>query len=183
MTAGAGEPLAEDLRERILDCVSEERLVETACELVAIPSPTGDEQAMAEKMRELLSEAGLRVMWQEVEEGRPNVIGLRPGAGDGRSLMFNGHMDTSYSGAEAETAGRTGFAPSPVVRDGRIWGLGISNMKGALACYLEAVRALRDSGVTLAGELMVAAVVGEIEKTQWGEFRGAAYRGCSSWDA
>ena len=29
------------------------------------------------------------------------------------------------------------------MRDGRIYGLGISNMKGALACYVEAVRALR----------------------------------------
>ena len=39
-------------------------------------------------------------------------------------------------------------------------------MKGALACYVEAVRALRDSGVRLRGDVMIAAVCGEIEKTQ-----------------
>jgi acetylornithine deacetylase/succinyl-diaminopimelate desuccinylase-like protein len=51
-------------------------------------------------------------------------------------------------------------------------------MKGALACYLEAVRAVRDAGVRLKGDVLIACVVGEIEKTQWGEeFRGAEYRG------
>jgi acetylornithine deacetylase/succinyl-diaminopimelate desuccinylase-like protein len=51
-------------------------------------------------------------------------------------------------------------------------------MKGALACYLEAVRAVKDAGVTLKGDVLIACVVGEIEKTQWDEeFRGAQYRG------
>src|SRR4029078_9737690 len=57
------------------------------------------------------------------------------------------------------------------------YGLGISNMKGALACYLEAVRALQDAGVRLGGEVLIAAVSGEIEKTQYGEATGAQYRG------
>ena len=43
---------------------------------------------------------GLAVSWQEVEDGRPNVVGRLEGAGGGPSLMFNGHMDTSYSGRE-----------------------------------------------------------------------------------
>jgi acetylornithine deacetylase/succinyl-diaminopimelate desuccinylase-like protein len=50
-------------------------------------------------------------------------------------------------------------------------------MKGALCCYLEAARALRDAGVRLRGDLVIAAVVGEIEKSQWGEFVGREYRG------
>jgi acetylornithine deacetylase/succinyl-diaminopimelate desuccinylase-like protein len=51
-------------------------------------------------------------------------------------------------------------------------------MKGALCCYVEAVRALQDAGVRLRGDVVVAAVCGEIEKTQWGdEFRGSEYRG------
>jgi acetylornithine deacetylase/succinyl-diaminopimelate desuccinylase-like protein len=52
-------------------------------------------------------------------------------------------------------------------------------MKGALACYVEAVRALQDAGVRLRGDVLIAAVAGEIEKTQYrdavgGEFRGYA---------
>ena len=62
------------------------------------------------------------------------------------------------------------------IRD-RLYGLGISNMKGALACYVEAVRALRDAGVALKGDLLVAAVCGEIEKAQYGDAQGAEFRG------
>ncbi|HVS84823.1 MAG TPA: M20/M25/M40 family metallo-hydrolase, partial [Gaiellaceae bacterium] len=61
--------------------------------------------------------------------------------------------------------------------DGRLYGLGISNMKGALACYVEAVRALQDAGVRLRGDVLIAAVCGEIEKTQQGDAQGAQYRG------
>ncbi|HEX2125602.1 MAG TPA: M20/M25/M40 family metallo-hydrolase [Thermoleophilaceae bacterium] len=163
--------------ESLLEHVSEERLVETARSLVNIPSPTGHELAMAEHMRALFEEMGLTVAWQEVERDRPNVVGTLGGEGGGRSLMFNGHMDTSYSGSEPHLRG-VGFKPKAMVKEGRIWGLGISNMKGALACYVEALRALADAGVRLRGDLTIAAVVGEIEKTQWGdEFRGRDYRG------
>jgi acetylornithine deacetylase/succinyl-diaminopimelate desuccinylase-like protein len=50
-------------------------------------------------------------------------------------------------------------------------------MKGALACYVEAVRALQDAGVRLRGDVLIAAVCGEIEKTQYGDATGAQYRG------
>jgi acetylornithine deacetylase/succinyl-diaminopimelate desuccinylase-like protein len=70
-----------------------------------------------------------------------------------------------------------GFQPSAFERDGRLYGLGISNMKGALACYVEAVRALQDGGVRLRGDVLIAAVSGEIEKTQQGDAQGAEFRG------
>jgi acetylornithine deacetylase len=157
--------------------VNQERLVQTASSFVDVSSPTGSEQEMAERMRETLEAMDLAVTWQEVEDGRPNVIGRLEGAGGGPSLMFNGHMDTSYSGREPHLQGKIGFQPQAVVQDGRIYGLGISNMKGALACYVEAVRAIQDAGLRLRGDVLIAAVVGEIEKTQWGEFKGADYRG------
>src|SRR5262245_60351780 len=119
---------------------------------------------MGEHLRDVLASLGLQVAWQEVEEGRPNVVGTLPGAGGGPSLMLNGHTDTSYSGQEPWLQGIPGFQPDGFVREGRIYGLGISNMKGALACYVEAVRALQDAGATLQGDLVVAAVCGEIEK-------------------
>ena len=161
----------------IVDAVDERRLVETALAAVSIPSFTGDEQAIAEFVRDTLAGMGLRVQWQQVEDGRANVLGIREGAGGGASLMFNGHVDTSYSGREPWLQGIPGFQPQGFERDGRIYGLGISNMKGALAAYVEALRALADAGVTLLGDVMIAAVCGEIEKTQWGEAQGAEYRG------
>jgi acetylornithine deacetylase len=157
--------------------IDADRLVEWASRAIATPSFTGSELAMAELMRETYAAMGLQVQWQEVEEGRANVVGIREGAGGGPSLMFNGHMDTSYSGREPWLAHVPGFQPAPFVRDGRLYGLGISNMKGALACYVEALRALADAGVRLRGDVLVAAVCGEIEKTQWGDAQGAEYRG------
>ncbi|MGZ8695567.1 MAG: M20 family metallopeptidase [Gaiellaceae bacterium] len=157
--------------------IERNRLVETACDLVDIPSPTGYEQQIAEHVAGVLDGLDMHVTWQEVEDGRPNVVGVLHGEGGGRSLMFNGHMDTSYSGREPWLKGK-GFKPEADVSGGAIYGLGIANMKGALACYIEAVRALRDARVSLRGDVIIAAVVGEIEKTQWGEeFRGKQYRG------
>ena len=164
--------------ERVTASVDADRLVGMAVEAVSISSPTGNEDEMGAYMRGVLESIGLRVVWQEVEEGRPNVIGTLPGAGAGKSLMFNGHLDTSYSGREPWLAGIPGFQPEGFVRDGRIYGLGISNMKGALCCYVEAVRALADAGMRLLGDVVIACVAGEIEKTQWGDAdRGREFRG------
>jgi len=159
--------------------VDRDRLVETASRMIDVHSFTGDEQRMAELMASLYEEMGLHVQWQQVEDNRANALGTWAGAGGGKSLMFNGHMDTSYSGREPWLRDVPGFQPKAFQRDGRLYGLGISNMKGALACYVEAVRTLQDAGVRLKGDVLIAAVAGEIEKTQYldatgGEFRGYA---------
>jgi acetylornithine deacetylase/succinyl-diaminopimelate desuccinylase-like protein len=157
--------------------IDERRLVDLAIRLVSMPSFTGAEAAAAELVRAELASLGLQVQWQQVEEGRANVLGTWPGEGGGPTLMFNGHLDTSYSGREPWLQGIPGFQPEGFERDGRIYGLGISNMKGAVACYVEAVRSLIEDGVRLRGDVMIAAVAGEIEKTQEGEDQGAEYRG------
>jgi acetylornithine deacetylase/succinyl-diaminopimelate desuccinylase-like protein len=157
--------------------IDRDRLVDWASEAIGTPSFTGDELAMAELMRETFLDMRLSVQWQEVEEGRANVLGIREGAGGGSSLMLNGHMDTSYSGREPWLRHVLGFQPKAFIEDDRLYGLGISNMKGALACYVEALRALDDAGLKLRGDVLVAAVSGEIEKAQWGEAQGPEFRG------
>jgi acetylornithine deacetylase/succinyl-diaminopimelate desuccinylase-like protein len=157
--------------------IDERRLVELALRVVSTPSFTGSEQPAAELMRHELTDLGLRVQWQQVEDERANVLGTWEGAGGGATLMLNGHLDTSYSGREPWLQGIPGFQPAGFERDGRIYGLGISNMKGALCCYVEAVRALQEAGVRLKGDLMIACVAGEIEKAQEGDAQGAEYRG------
>ncbi|HEY8842507.1 MAG TPA: M20/M25/M40 family metallo-hydrolase [Gaiellaceae bacterium] len=157
--------------------IDRDRLVDWASKAISIPSFTGSEEEMARFVEQTFGELGLQVQWQQVEEGRANVLGTLTGAGGGPALMFNGHMDTSYSGREPWLAHVPGFQPEPFVREGRLYGLGISNMKGALACYVEAVRALLDAGVRLRGDLLVAAVCGEIEKAQYGDAQGSEYRG------
>ncbi len=157
--------------------IDRHRLVDLALRLVSTPSFTGSEEACARVMASELEGLGFDVLWQQVEDGRANVLGTLPGRGGGPTLMFNGHLDTSYSGDEPWLRGIPGFRPEGFERDGRIYGLGISNMKGALACYVEAARSLIEDRVELRGDLMIAAVCGEIEKTQQGDAQGAQYRG------
>ena len=72
---------------------------------------------MGERVAAELEAMGLQVQWQQVEDGRPNVVGSWEGTGGGKSLMFNGHMDTSYSGREPWL--RSSGASSRKVRPGR----------------------------------------------------------------
>ena len=162
--------------ERIVAEVKQEEIVAMSCDVINIPSPTGEELQMAEYMQRALQQLGLNVTWQEVEEGRANVVARWVGSGAGKNLMFNGHMDTSNTGREDFLTG-IGYKPNAVVKNGMIYGLGIYNMKGALVCYTNAVKALQRAGVKLKGDVIIAAVAGEIEKTQWGEFKGKEYRG------
>jgi acetylornithine deacetylase len=169
--------MKKDLAKTILSQIHEDEIVAMCCDVVNIPSPTGEELEMGRYMRRVLEDTRLNVTWQEVEEGRANVVGLWEGTGNGKSLMFNGHMDTSNTGREAFLTG-LGYKTKAAIRNGMIYGLGIYNMKGALVCYTQAVKALMRAGVKLEGDVIIAAVVGEIEKTQWSdEFVGKEFRG------
>lgn len=168
--------MTDDLITAILAEVCEEELVAMCRDVVNIPSPTGEELGMATYMRSALQQLGLTVTWQEIEDQRANVIARWNGKGDGPTLMFNGHMDTSNTGDEPFLTA-PGYKPNALVKDGFIWGLGIYNMKGALCCYTHAAKALKRAGVELEGDLIIGAVAGEIEKTQWGEYVGRQYRG------
>src|SRR5919109_4323899 len=175
-TAAKKQKPSSALLDRILSNISEQEIVAMARDVINIPSPTGEELEMGRYMRSTFEQMGLNVAWQEVEEGRANVVARLEGTGNGKSLMFNGHMDTSNSGCEPFLTG-IGYKPNAVIKNGMIYGLGIYNMKGALVCYTQAVQALRRARVNLAGDIVIAAVAGEIEKTQWGEYQGKQYRG------
>src|SRR4029077_15888785 len=164
-TANSKYSLDTKLVDRILAEVREDEIVSMSSEVINIPSPTGEELQMAQYMQSALQKIGLDVTWQEVEESRANVHGLWKGSGGGKNLMFIGHMDTSNTGCEDFLTG-LGYKPHALVKDGFIYGLGIYNMKGALVCYTNAVKALQRAGVRLKGDVIIAAVAGEIEKAQ-----------------
>src|SRR5205085_10646406 len=98
-----------DRRLRGMVTIDRDRLVDTASRMIGVHSFTGDEQAMAELMAQTLDSMGLHVQWHQVEDGRANVLGTRSGAGGGKSLLLNGHMDTSYSGREPWPPSVPGF--------------------------------------------------------------------------
>jgi acetylornithine deacetylase len=164
--------------------IDREKLVHDALDLVNVDSPTGKEGEAGELYASKLKALGMKVTMQEVEDGRYNVLGVLRGTDPGRStLMFNGHLDTSFAASESPEILK---AISPVysfeppwgrVKGDWLHGMGAFNMKSALAAYAAAVRALQDGGEKLSGDLVIAGVVGEIEKTQVEGYRGKQYRG------
>ena len=99
-------------------------------------------------------------MW-EVAPNRPNVVAIRKGAGGGRSLTWAAHTDVVPVTPEQAAQWSGAGAFSGEVRDGKLWGRGASDMKGAIAAYVMAARILHDSDVRLAGDLFLAQACGE----------------------
>lgn len=136
----------------------EDALVALARELVATPSPNppGDERAVVEVARRAMDELGFRDVRTiaRVPE-RPNLVGE---VGEGRrSLILNAHLDTKPAGNEAEWD----TPPfDPVIRAGRLYGLGSTDMKGAAAAMVYAGAALAATG-GLAGTLKVVLAADE----------------------
>ncbi len=90
--------------------------------------------------------------------GRPQLLATATGAGGGRTLLFNGHIDVVT--AEPEDAWTT--PPfTPVVKDGRLYGRGSCDMKSGVACMLAVTELLRERQVPLAGDLLVSTVTDE----------------------
>jgi acetylornithine deacetylase len=153
-------------------------------DLVDIPSPTGEEKAAAEFLANHFKSMGLKSMLQEIEPERYNAIGRLQGDGTGPTLMFDGHLDTSYSGKEAYLPDTPAYQPKAYKdSEGWVYGLGIYNMKGADACYVAAVDAVMKAGIPLKGDVVIAAVAGEIEMGPVDRFQGRNYRGAGSGSA
>jgi acetylornithine deacetylase len=90
--------------------------------------------------------------------GRPLTVGTIRGAGGGRSLVVNGHIDVVDAGDGSRWTSPP-FAAE--VRDGRVYGRGAVDMKGGIASALVALEALAASGVRLAGDVIVETVPDE----------------------
>ncbi len=90
--------------------------------------------------------------------GRPNVVATLHGSGGGRSLILNGHIDTMpVTDRESWT-----FDPFGAdVSGGRLYGRGATDMKGGLAAGMCALKAVRQCGLTLRGDVILQSVVDE----------------------
>ena len=163
--------------EKVLSNVDEEEIIRCSMEMVDISSPTGNEGEMAYYLEKKFKEMGLKTMLQEVEDERWNALGLLKGTGGGATLMFNGHLDTSYSGTEPGLPVTPAYLPKAYREEDWIFGLGIFNMKAAHAAYLGAIHAIQKSGVQIKGDVLHTGVVGEIERGPVDRYQGKEYRG------
>ncbi len=144
-------------------------------ELVAAPTVLGNEEPGQVLMEEAFRSAGLETRSVPLDaealrghplaspfswtvDGKRNVVGTWAGAGEGRSLVLNGHIDVVPPAAE-ELWTRP---PYEAHRDGEwIYGRGAGDMKAGLVAMVGVVRALRALGVTPRGDLTLQSVVEE----------------------
>jgi acetylornithine deacetylase/succinyl-diaminopimelate desuccinylase-like protein len=105
----------------------------------------------------ILSDDGFRV--ERVEAGwpaAPAVAAWLDSGKPGRTLQFNGHLDTVH----------LPFVP-PRVEDGNLYGSGAADMKGGVAAMCEAMRALRDAKALPAGRILLTAH--DLHESPWGD--------------
>lgn len=141
--------------------IQPERLVDLLQRLVRIDSvnpslvPGGKgEQEIARFIARLLSEAGLEVTLQEAAHGRLNVIARLRGSGGGKTLILNAHSDVvSVEGMLDPFSAK--------IQDGRLYGRGALDTKGGLAAGIETLLSLKEAGISLAGDLVLAAACDE----------------------
>jgi succinyl-diaminopimelate desuccinylase len=154
-----------------------DEMVEFLRELVRIPTanPPGANYAdCAAFVGEKLREFGYEVRYVEAEGlpectrqfPRVNVIGRIDGWRARPTLHFNGHLDVVPPGA-----GWTVDPFAALVRDGKIYGRGVTDQKAGIAASIFAVEAIRRAGVKLAGAVEQSATVDE----ESGGFAGVAY--------
>jgi acetylornithine deacetylase len=152
----------------------EDELIDTVAELVRRPSPLGTEADAQSYVADHLAASGLKVdVWDlddSIKElanagdsgvpfpGRPNVAGTRKGAGGGRSLIVQGHIDV----VSPEPVAAWSYDPwEPTVVGDRMYGRGAYDMKSGDALNLMLPRLLRDLDIQLAGDLIVQSVIEE----------------------
>ncbi len=154
-----------------------DEIVRFTQDLVRIPTinPPGDQyDACASFLGDDWSRRGYDVEYI-VAEGRPehtvrhprvNVVGSRRGSSGGPVVHLNGHFDVVPPGS--------GWTVDPfgaVVRDGRIVGRGVCDMKAGIAAAVFAAEAIARAGVTLPGAIEISGTVDE----ESGGFAGVAH--------
>lgn len=115
-----------------------------------IPSPTGSEKAVADYLSEHLKDNGFDPYYVEAEKDRPNLLCDWKGA-EGKSLLFNGHLDVFPS---EENATRDPW--SGEIDGDKIYARGATDMKAGNAAGILAMCYLKQMGYTPKGTVSIA---------------------------
>jgi succinyl-diaminopimelate desuccinylase len=132
-----------------------EHLIAATQRLVAVasPNPPSDTHGVAEIAQALLLEIpGIEVERVEPAPRVVSLVGRIRGARPGRRLIFNGHLDTFPI---REDLAWTVPPLGGVLKDGKLYGRGVCDMKGGIACSLLAAMLLAEHRDAWAGEIVL----------------------------
>lgn len=149
------------VRNTIANYFSEQETVDLLARMVGFPSHEGIENQETEVARyiyDFFIREGIGAELIPVADRRCNVIATLKGTGGGKTLLFTGHTDTvpPYD------------MPDPYearIVDGNMFGRGVLDMKGGLACMMIAMAAVKRAGIQLSGDLIFAALIDEEAKS------------------
>jgi acetylornithine deacetylase/succinyl-diaminopimelate desuccinylase-like protein len=152
--------------ERAWANIDPDRLANLDLALTRIPSPTGEERAIAEFLTAELRSAGLDGRYQPIDEGQGNAVGRLRGSGEGPDLLLFAPLDTAFAGTDEEDVPwigpsvRADLRAQPFLEDGNVVGLGAENPKGYVSCVVHAAEVVRQAGIPLRGDVVVGLAAG-----------------------
>jgi len=127
--------------------------------LIRAPSPSGNEVNAAEVVVDGMRDAGFD---RCTVDGLHDVMGTIEGAGGGRSVLLNGHIDHVPEGDMEEPYSGRLMDGAPFGVEGEVvYGRAASDMKGAMAAMVMAGEVLKELGIELRGDFKIAAVAQE----------------------
>jgi len=132
-----------------------DRLIAVTQRLVAVasPNPPSDTFDVAQVAEALLREIpGIEIERVEPEPRIVSLIGRIRGRAPGRRLIFNGHLDTFPL---LENLPWTVPPLGGVLKDGKLYGRGVCDMKGGIACSLLAATLLAENRDAWSGEIVL----------------------------
>lgn len=150
------------IEEKVLNHIDSQRdeIIRFMQTLLRTQSVTGDESKICALLCEECTRDGLEVELVEPEPNRVSVVARYRGAKGSPRMMMYSHIDTVPGGDPATWSHP---ALSAEIADGYIWGRGACDNKVATCALTMAFRAIRESGVTLNGDI-VFTHVGDEEK-------------------
>ena len=151
-------------------------LIDLCLQLGNTPSPHAQEKKLGEAVLEWLSRYGIKGDLQFITEQSVNAVAILPGTANGKSLIWNAHMDTGPELAPDATDDEKKLETAWVERE-MLFGKGMINDKAQLCAFMIAMRAIKDAGIKLKGDLTLTAVAFETGNPSLGQFQGVNYPG------
>ncbi len=127
-----------------VDQVNRDDIVTLASELIAIPSPSGEELDVMEFVSRWTAEQGLHQDVRALDPKRPNVIISVGSADDGPTIAMNGHLDTVPI-SDPDAWSSHPYDPTVTADSRKLVGRGASDMKSSVAVMMYVARLLKDA--------------------------------------